>query len=165
MTLNCNPCSISHPRSVSLPRQHKSFWLSRWQENVFTLKLPHFGTILEQMNRAVYLFLLIKSQCDISKFVPREKMTRWTQTNKELPFLCQFVFTCECYIIVVVSYGWFKFFIYKMLQGGIISPIFSIKEIFLHKRNQCWENLSIQDMKPSKDSKPLNFVSVVRIWL
>ena len=40
-----------------------------------------------------------------------------------------------------------------MLQGGIISPIFSIKEIFLHKRNQCWENLSIQDMKPSKDSK------------
>ena len=47
-----------------------------------------------------------------------------------------------------------------MLQGGIISPIFSIKEIFLHKRNQCWENLSIQDMKPSKDSKPLNFVSV-----
>ena len=96
---------------------------------------------------------------------PERKWTGEPKQTKNYLSICQFVFTCECYIIVVVRYGWFQFSIYKMLQGGIISPIFSIKEIFLHKRNQCWENLSIQDMKPSKDSQPLNFVSVARIWL
>ena len=64
---------------------------------------------------------------------PERKWTGEPKQTKNYLSICQFVFTCECYIIVVVRYGWFQFSIYKMLQGGIISPIFSIKEIFLHK--------------------------------